>query len=59
MKKHLATIKEVDYMVDQCFCSCGWESKVYFDGAEYAYQEFLKHKKLAMEEERIDAMWHV
>ena len=32
-------------MLDQIKCSCGWESKTYFDGDVYAYYEWKKHVK--------------
>jgi hypothetical protein len=32
-------------MLDQIICSCGWESRTYFDGREYAYDEWKKHVK--------------
>lgn len=41
--KHEVRVKEVSYMVDQAFCSCGWESSRYFDGAEYAHDEWKNH----------------
>lgn len=44
---HEPTVREVSYMIDQCFCSCGWSSSGYFDGAEYAFSEFKKHLALA------------
>lgn len=42
---HIITIKEVSYMNDQAFCSCGWESHRYWDGAEYAYDEWRLHRE--------------
>lgn len=42
---HVPITKEVSYMIDQCFCSCGWESTRYWDGAEYAFDEWIKHAK--------------
>ena len=32
-------------MVDSYSCSCGWKSQPYFDGAEFALEEWKKHKK--------------
>jgi hypothetical protein len=40
---HEPTVKEVAHMTDQCFCSCGWKSARYFDGAEYAMDEWERH----------------
>ena len=33
-------------MLDQYECSCGWKSNSFFDGAEWAYKEFVQHLKL-------------
>jgi len=30
-------------IVDQYECPCGWKSKPYYDGAEYAYAEWKRH----------------
>jgi hypothetical protein len=30
-------------MIDSCNCSCGWKSSESFDGAEYAFDEWIKH----------------
>ena len=30
-------------MSDVCSCSCGWESSGYWDGQEYAFDEWVKH----------------
>ena len=32
-------------MLDQIICSCGWKSKTYFDGREYAMMEWRQHVK--------------
>lgn len=32
-------------MLDQIICACGWKSATYFDGREYAYAEWQRHKK--------------
>ena len=32
-------------MSDVCSCSCGWKSKTYWDGREWAYDEWVKHIK--------------
>jgi hypothetical protein len=39
---HTYTIKGVT-MDDRCFCSCGWKSNPYWDGAEWAYKEWVEH----------------
>ena len=31
------------YMADAVRCSCGWESHRYFDGSEYAWDEWDAH----------------
>ncbi len=41
--EHKAKMTEDGPMIDVCKCSCGWESKPYFDGAEYAYRDWQKH----------------
>jgi hypothetical protein len=35
-------------MIDVYQCSCGWESKPYFDGDIYAFMEWEKHVKSAL-----------
>jgi len=47
--RHVPTTREVSYMIDQCFCSCGWESTRYWDGTEYAFDEWIKHAKKIIE----------
>lgn len=32
-----------EYMSDQLRCSCGWQSRHYWDGAEYAFAEWADH----------------
>ena len=32
-------------MLDQIICPCGWKSRTYFDGREYAHSEWKKHVK--------------
>lgn len=41
--EHIATMGG-DGMVDQVTCSCGWEGNPFFDGAEYAMNEWQRHK---------------
>lgn len=31
-------------IVDYCYCSCGWESRGYWDGMELALQEWIAHQ---------------
>ena len=40
---HIGRVEEVDYMIDQAFCSCGWSSPGYFDGREYATRNWIDH----------------
>jgi hypothetical protein len=42
-QKHEPTVIEEPGMIDLVKCSCGWESKPYFDGREYAWAAFQKH----------------
>ena len=45
MSEHLCTsIYETD-MLDAVKCSCGWQSKWYYDGEHYAYGEWKRHVK--------------
>lgn len=30
-------------LLDQYGCSCGWRSRTYYDGAEYAIQDWRRH----------------
>ena len=46
---HVPTTKEVSYMIDQCLCSCGWKSTTYWDGPEYAFNEWIEHAKKIIE----------
>ena len=47
---HIGTYIEEPGLMDSYRCSCGWESSPYFDGAEYARQEFELHKRVAEKE---------
>lgn len=40
---HNARLIEEAGMIDICKCSCGWQSKPYYDGREYAYSAWLRH----------------
>lgn len=42
---HEGRYKSAGYMLDQWVCSCGWESEPYFDGEEYAREDWEKHKQ--------------
>lgn len=42
-KKHKGRYVEKPGLIDTWECSCGWKSSPYYDGAEYAEQEFEKH----------------
>lgn len=42
---HEGTYWPCGYMGDQWKCSCGWESRKYWDGAEYAHEEWKAHVK--------------
>ncbi len=45
---HVPTVSEVSLYVDGCSCSCGWKSREYWDGAEYAYDDWKKHAREAI-----------
>lgn len=30
-------------MLDQIICSCGWESRTFYDGREFAYAQWRRH----------------
>ncbi|MEK7602078.1 MAG: hypothetical protein AAB472_01140 [Patescibacteria group bacterium] len=40
---HAGSYKEAGHMCDSYSCSCGWKSTGYFDGYEYAYDDWVKH----------------
>lgn len=40
--EHTFTIEGVT-MDDTLVCACGWKSETYWDGQEWAYEEWLKH----------------
>jgi hypothetical protein len=48
---HTPTYLE-NYMLDSVHCSCGWDSRPYLDGREYAYKEWEKHVKPIVENPR-------
>lgn len=41
---HVSKIEGVT-MDDTCVCSCGWQSRAYWDGREYAHTEWVDHIK--------------
>jgi hypothetical protein len=48
MIKHVPTkYVESAGLIDMYKCSCGWQSNPYYDGAEYAYAEWQRHKENA------------
>lgn len=40
---HGVRVREIGYMCDKAFCACGWESHGYFDGAEFAWDDWKRH----------------
>jgi len=46
---HVPKCVAAGYMCDQYVCSCGWESPRFFDGLEYAKDEWLKHAEKVIE----------
>lgn len=44
-KKHVGEYEGRGHMLDGWKCSCGWRSAPYFDGAEYAKNEWEAHVK--------------
>lgn len=51
--KHWPTRVIEPDMIDSYKCSCGWESKHYYDGAEHAYAEWQRHKEQAEKAEAV------
>jgi hypothetical protein len=49
--KHIATYITEPDIIDIYRCSCGWESKPYYDGAEFAYQEWKRHVAESQDED--------
>jgi hypothetical protein len=41
-------------MLDQIICSCGWKSRTYFDGREYAHSEWKKHVAKSHKEDSVN-----
>lgn len=46
---HVAKYVGAGYMCDQYICSCGWQSNKFWDGAEFAEDEWIKHAEKALE----------
>lgn len=46
-EKHQGKYVEEPGLIDTYVCSCGWKSKPYFDGEEYARRDWRKHKEAA------------
>jgi hypothetical protein len=44
-EEHVTEYKSLGHMIDGYVCSCGWASKPFFDGAEYAKAEAERHVK--------------
>lgn len=42
---HKPTYKETPAMCDHYECSCGWKSPGYYDGALYAWRDWIKHAR--------------
>lgn len=40
---HEGKYKSAGYMLDSWECSCGWQSRPYFDGDHWAEAEWKKH----------------
>ena len=40
---HKGTYVEGAGLIDQIKCACGWESKSYYDGLEFAQAEHTRH----------------
>jgi len=40
---HIPKYQSAGYMCDEYVCSCGWKSQGYFDGSEYAWDEWVRH----------------
>ncbi len=46
---HVPEYQNPTYMTDGYICSCGWKSRTYFDGEEYAFDEWKRHAQAAIE----------
>lgn len=53
--EHLPTYTCEPPMLDTFECSCGWKSRVYYDGAEYAQAEWKRHVVAATSTEPVKA----
>lgn len=43
MSEHMPKYVEEAGLLDSFECSCGWKSKHYYDGAEFAHNEWKRH----------------
>lgn len=43
LKGHVGTYREEPGLIDLWVCTCGWTSSPYYDGAEWAEDDFLRH----------------
>lgn len=41
--QHVGNGAEVSYMSDQVACCCGWKSEKYWDGLEFAWEDWIRH----------------
>lgn len=55
MVEHIAKYVCEPPMLDTFECSCGWKSRVYYDGAEYAQAEWNRHVAREREQRAMDA----
>lgn len=47
MPEHACEIIYEPDMLDAAKCSCGWQSKWYYDGREFAYDAWKRHAREA------------
>ena len=50
---HKPRYHETGIMSDQYTCSCGWESRHYYDGKVYAFLDWVKHIKPILKSKQI------
>ncbi len=43
MAEHKAKFVEEAGLIDLCECSCGWTSRPYYDGRDFAYADWKRH----------------
>lgn len=51
---HVGSYREAGWLLDQWVCSCGWESEVYYDGYEFAKEEWEKHVESSNSGQSVD-----